>query len=307
MLWNWGYASYSNPYYVAAPAGSTVVYDYSQPIQVAAADESGQYPTDQVSEPAMDKFDQAREAFRNQDYDGAMQLVNESLKEMPNDAVLHEFRALILFAQGKYDEAAGVIYAVLSAGPGWDWTTLSGMYANVDTYTQQLRDLEAYRNEHPDQANIRFLLAYHYITCGHTDAAVKELRKIVQLNPDDQLSKQLLDGMTSKDEPPQEAEPPETKPQPEGAKLEGTWKAERGDDRFELKLGGDGNFLWSYTHDGKTDTFKGTYTEGKGVLTLVPEDGGSAMVANLSWDGSDAFNFRMTGSPPNDPGLNFAK
>ena len=50
-------------------------------------------------------------------------------------ATLHEFLALVFFAQGKYDQAAAPLYAVLSVGPGWDWTTLSGMYPDVDTYT----------------------------------------------------------------------------------------------------------------------------------------------------------------------------
>ena len=42
---------------------------------------------------------------------------------MPNDASLHEFRALVLFALGQYEQAAATLYAVLSNGPGWDWTT----------------------------------------------------------------------------------------------------------------------------------------------------------------------------------------
>ena len=47
---------------------------------------------------------------------------------MPNDPTLHEFRALVLFAQGQYDAAAATLYPVLNAGPGWDWTTLVGLY-----------------------------------------------------------------------------------------------------------------------------------------------------------------------------------
>ncbi|TWU14379.1 Tetratricopeptide repeat protein [Symmachiella macrocystis] len=258
----------------------------------------------------MDEFDQAREAFKQMDYERALQLVNSSLKEMPNDAVLHEFRGLILFAMGDYDQAAGVIYAVLSAGPGWDWTTLSGLYADPATYTAQLRKLEEYRNSHPDSANVRFLLAYEYITCGHNEAAVKELKKVVELNPDDQLSAQLLAGMTEGsdgEDPPAEVEPPPSKPQPEGATVDGKWQAARGDDRFDLDLAKDGKFTWVYTSQGKTDKFSGTYTAGNGILTLVPSDGGGAMVGDMSWDGPEGFNFRMTGGAPNDPGLNFKK
>jgi hypothetical protein len=31
---------------------------------------------------------------------------------------------------------------VLSVGPGWDWTTLIGLYPSIDVYTTQLRALE---------------------------------------------------------------------------------------------------------------------------------------------------------------------
>ena len=51
--------------------------------------------------------------------------VNQAIAKKPNDPVLHEFRALILFATKEYKASAAVVYAVLSMGPGWDWATLS--------------------------------------------------------------------------------------------------------------------------------------------------------------------------------------
>jgi len=117
-IFNSGYASYSNPYYVQSSVNSTTVYDYSQPLDVPPVDEDGNVPEDAVSDPAMEKFDQARAAFKQQNYDQALSLVDEALKDMPNDAVLHEFRGLILFAVGRYSEAAAAIYAVLSVGAG---------------------------------------------------------------------------------------------------------------------------------------------------------------------------------------------
>ena len=53
-------------------------------------------------------------------------------------AVANCLSASLLFALQKYPESAAAIYAVLSAGPGWDWTTMSGLYPNVNVYTQQL-------------------------------------------------------------------------------------------------------------------------------------------------------------------------
>ena len=78
---------------------------------------------------------------------------------LPDDPVLHEFRGLALFALRRYDEAAAVVYAVLSAGPGWNWATLVGLYPSVDAYTDQLRALEEYVKQDPTAAAPQFLLA----------------------------------------------------------------------------------------------------------------------------------------------------
>ena len=205
-FYNWGYASYANPYYAEAAVAQPIVieqtvaggepqtvsvpasaYDYSQPIDTQSAP-----PPAEVADPAVAKFDSARAAFGTGDYAGALQLTDEALKVLPNDATLHEFRALVLFAVGKYDLAAGPLYAVLSVGPGWDWTTMAGLYPNIDVYTSQLRKLEAFVWANPKSTAGRFVLAYHYLTQGHTDAAVGQLKQVVALAPQDTLSAQLV-------------------------------------------------------------------------------------------------------------------
>ena len=89
-------------------------------------------------------FDAGRASFQQGNYTDALQQADAALAKLPNDTTLHEFRALCLFALGRYDEAAAALYAVLSVGPGWDWTTLIGLYPDVDVYTAQLRALEDY-------------------------------------------------------------------------------------------------------------------------------------------------------------------
>jgi tetratricopeptide (TPR) repeat protein len=106
--------------------------------------------------------------------------------------VLHEFRGLTLFAQGQYKDAATTLYAVLSAGPGWNWQTLSQFYPDTETYTRQLRALERAARNNPESANDRFLLAYHYLVMGHNDAAAKIFDQVHALLPNDQLTNQLL-------------------------------------------------------------------------------------------------------------------
>src|SRR5262249_33485513 len=106
----------------------------------------------------------------------------------PNDPILHEFRALVLFALKRYDEAAATAYAVLTAGPGWNWPTMVGLYPDVDTYNNQLHALESSVRQNPNAATTRFLLAYHYMVQGHKDAAGNEFQNVVKLEPKDQLS-----------------------------------------------------------------------------------------------------------------------
>jgi tetratricopeptide (TPR) repeat protein len=128
-------------------------------------------------------FDAARDSFKAGDYTRALDLTDQAIREMPNDAALHEFRALVLFALQRYDEAAAALYAVLAVGPGWDWATLSGLYPSVAVYTQQLRALENYCSQNTGSAPARLVLAYHYLTQGHTLAALAQLKQVATLQP----------------------------------------------------------------------------------------------------------------------------
>jgi Tetratricopeptide repeat len=216
--------AYDNPYYAAPPSTVDVpeALNYSSPIPVPTGDDAASaYPTapsddiaaedsgDQVSSEtstqsedptvraANELFDAAREAFKRGDYATAQADVEKAIEQLPSDAVLHEFRALTLFAQGQYSEAAAALYAVLAAGPGWDWATMSSLYPDVSVYAQQLRALEDYDRQHPTAGDARFLLAYHYLVLGYKDEAVKQLREVVRLTPNDKLSAALLKALTS--------------------------------------------------------------------------------------------------------------
>ena len=192
--WSWGYWPYYNPYYAGPIVDGGATIDYSQPIVVAqaAAAPAGVPAGLTAEEQATPLFDAARNAFMQGDYKTALAQVDQAIAQVPNDTVLHEFRGLALFALGRYKEAAAADYAVLSAGPGWDWTTLSALYPDVEVYTAQLRALEQYAKSHPAASEARFLLAENYLTCGYTDAAAAQLKEVVRLNPKDQLSAQLL-------------------------------------------------------------------------------------------------------------------
>ena len=145
IAYGWGYSGYSNPYY---SDGGAYGYDYSQPMAVyedsstattaiPALDASTTYPPSQPqpTDEGLVAFEESRTAFRSGDYTTALSKLDTTLKTMPNDTVVHEFRSLVLFALKKYPESAAAIYAVLSTGPGWDWTTMVSLYTSVESYT----------------------------------------------------------------------------------------------------------------------------------------------------------------------------
>jgi tetratricopeptide (TPR) repeat protein len=304
--WSWGYWPYYNPYCGEPLVVNETTIDYSQPIALAASDSAEPANSDQ----AMTMFASARQSFYDQQYPAALDADEKALSLAPSDPVMNEFRGVSLFALKKYKEAAGVVYAVLSAGPGWDWATMNALYPNVGVYTAQLRALEDFVKANPDDAAAHFLLAYHYLVCSHSDAAARQLKEVVKLNSQDSLSAQLLEGLTEKEPPvpPQNAPSEKTAAKPiEAATLVGNWKASRSDgSNFDLSLTADGNFTWKFTQKGKTQQFAGPYTVADNLL-ILKQNGNPVMVGQVTSLADNKFNFKLPGENPSDPGLTFGK
>jgi len=213
--------AYFNPYFVTPVADVPAYLDYAVPLPAVPAVEDAlalppdpdeltdldvppPAPVEGLAADAERLLDDARAAFRAGDYPKALELVDAAIKVTPSDPTLHEFRALTLFAQGNYQDAAATLYAVLTAGPGWDWATMRDLYPDVATYTAQFRALERFVADNPNAAYGHFLLAYHYLVTENRDAAIRELRETVRLQPDDKLSAALLASLTN---PPAVADP----------------------------------------------------------------------------------------------------
>ena len=154
------------------PAATTVVYDYSQPINVADAP-----PDAAVADSTEQVFSAARDSFKAGDYQRALDLADQVLKQTPNVAVVHEFRALALFALKRYDEAAAVDYAVLSAGPGLELVDARRTLSRRRHLHQPAPGPGGVRRGQPNSSSARFLLAYHYMVEGHNDAGRGAVRE----------------------------------------------------------------------------------------------------------------------------------
>lgn len=317
QIYNSGYLGYSNPYYNSS-YGSYGNYSYSQPIPVYYNSSQVVVSTDPTT--ADEVLNNADAAFQQNDFATALDITNKGLVQFPDDSVLHEFRALVLFARQDYGQAAATIHSVLAVGPGWDWTTLSSMYGDVTVYTEQLRTLEAFTKTNPLDAASQFLLSYHYLSCGHNDAAARHLKQVVKLMPNDRVASDMLKMISAPEaaiagdpaqQPtrPTQAEPTRPAPQPVAPEtLVGNWKAGRPDgSKFNLILTKDSQFTWSYAQKSQpAQDFGGTYTVEGNVLALERKDGGS-LIAEVTPGGDAKFNFKLVGAPADDTGLDFSR
>jgi tetratricopeptide (TPR) repeat protein len=313
MAYNSGYLGYSNPYYNGSFGG----YNYTQPIPVPY----GVSPMAVHAEenPADAALNAAVAAFKQNDYDAALDIINKAIAQYPTDSVLHEFRGLVLFARGDFQQAAATIHSVLAVGPGWDWTTLASMYANVAIYSDQFRALESYVRANPQDGASRFLLGYHYMTGGHTDAAARQFQKVVALVPGDRVARDILkmilapETEAGQQPAPQSAVETEPAANPAAAPVDptmlaGTWKAAREDgSNFELILTKEATFTWKFSSKQQpAQELSGTYTVEGNVLALERKEGGS-LIGEVAPGGAKKFNFRLVGAPPEDKGLDFSR
>ena len=321
--WGWGYGNYVNPYYSAIPASvvATSPYDYAQPVVVnnyvtndgdltdASTVQGGAATSDATATaaPADEAFDAALAAFKQGDYTAALAKCDKAVTLAPKDSVIHEVRALTLFALGRYPEAAATLNAVLAVAPGMDWTTLSSLYGSVDAYTAQLRKLEDFCRANPGSAAGYFVLAYHYLVGGHPDMAADALRVVVEKQPGDVVAKRLLEAI----DPPQAApdtggpaggtgtSPPaaEAGAGPE-TDLVGTWVATSGKDSVELSITEDSRFTWKATSANQPAVeLSGTIETARDAIALVSATAGT-MSGSVTSKGPDAFEFLLAGAPP---------
>jgi tetratricopeptide (TPR) repeat protein len=232
------------------------------------------------------------------------------LKQLPTDPVIHEVRAVTLFALGHYKSSAAALNSFLSSAPGMDWTTMSSLYGNADDYQAQLRALEQFCRANPNDPAAYFVLAYQYLVLGEKDAAVKALQVVTKNQPKDATAKRMLDALA----PPADSGTPSTPAPPTIAgadqpqtDLVGTWRASAGDSTIELKVTEDFQFTWTATQAGKTPiVLKGNLAADGDELALQTADQG-AMSGDVNSEGPDAWKFRLAGAPASDPGLQFKR
>jgi tetratricopeptide (TPR) repeat protein len=332
---DWLYGNYANPYYntlmATVPAMMSGAYNYRQPIKPAG--DSFNPPADATDERLDEQLiATARHAFKAGDYAKALDLTDRVIKDKPDQPDVHQFRALCLFALKQYKEAAAVSYAVLSAGPAWSWSRLIGLYPDLDTYTGQVRALEAAVKAGPSDSAAHFLLAYHYMVQGHREAAASQYERVATMQPDDKLSASFAKAFRKVAERPQRApdqaaanevaaekpaqarqggvadRAPTEAPPPPPAALVGTWKASPAAGLgITLTLQADGEFTWEVDDKGKKQTVTGRAGFKDGTLALLQPEG-PPLVGQVTEKDVSTFLFAPPAGPDQKKaGLTFHK
>ena len=220
-----GYYPYCNSFYFGAygcPSPYTPFAPVYVPVPVPsyadenpyAVDNSVSFPADNgdytppsgTTDPAAvssESFDQQGEyAFRARDYMAANRDWQHAVVDDPSNGALAMKLALAMFAVGKYREAAGTTQQVLMLLPQENWgqavSDYKKLYANPKDYLDQLKSLAKAAADKPNDPALRFLLGFHYGYSGRVADAVRELNKLVQLEPKDQLGRKLRDLMADK-------------------------------------------------------------------------------------------------------------
>ena len=262
---------------------------------------------------------QAKDDFRFGDYDNALENLNEALGVTPNDTSLRQLKALGLFAQGRYDEASGLVKPLVDSGAAWDWNTMIAHYPSEDVYERQFRRLEHHVDTNPNLADPRFLLGYHYQVGGHLSAATmmfeQASRPAVATAPEP--PKPALKTPPRPAEPKKVSEatmaavasPPaieKTEPDP-APSLAGSWRSVTGDgDTITLEIGSDGKFSWEYEGAPPESMLSGDWALGDdGKLNLADKD--VPLSGSVEMEGVNTMRFVLDGTPEGDPGLVFER
>jgi tetratricopeptide (TPR) repeat protein len=150
---------------------------------------------------ATDFASQGDAEFKAGNYDAAIKAWQHALVDDPQNGALVLLIGQALFAQGKYDEAAGAVQQGMQLLPEEHWNVVVAHYEELygasGTYASQLRALEAAADK-ADGPALRFLLGYHYGYLGYPKEAVRELDKTLKLAPQDEVAAKLRSQFAAK-------------------------------------------------------------------------------------------------------------
>ena len=320
----WGYASYANPYYATETVAQPIVIEQTvvggEPQTVTVPAVSYDYSPAHRHAGAAPRAGRRRPG-RGEVRRGSRRVQATATTPRPSRTPTRRIKVAsercdsprvpgpgsVRASEVRASRGAALCRTLGRAGVGLD--DLVGLYPRADVYTAQLRELERIVTANPRSSAGRFVLAYHYLTQGHNDAAVGQFQQVQTLAPGDTLSAQLLKQLSPPEETPAPAatsSPPAPPGPAKQGNLAGRWTAKpNAETAIDLGIKEDGTFSWTVTTRGKPQVIAGDWSLTGSVLTLAQGNQGSALVGNITWQAEDRFQFRALGTTADDPGLLF--
>ncbi|MCZ6602631.1 MAG: tetratricopeptide repeat protein [Planctomycetota bacterium] len=188
------YRSYYYPYYYPYASYDRTDSSYSSPSETV--DPEVEWINQLIEAEEFEKA--ARALFRRGDYDLAAEFFKKAIYK-EGEAATVEMRlrlGVAYFAAGDTDMADVTLRAGLRRGIPTEPMDVESLYGNPEDFADQLEALKAKSEEDPEDVSARFTYAFLSLQRGDTGEARSALEVVTRLDPDDKVSRALLESIT---------------------------------------------------------------------------------------------------------------
>jgi len=144
--------------------------------------------------------------FDRGELDMSRQMIRESLSNNTNNMMSHVIHGDILFTEGKRDKAIAAYYQALEIAEGLNWQKVRANNAlAIAFYTnEKIKDAGSYLQKalliEPENTNTLFNLGYLSWKSGKNDEAILFLKKVIEINRDEELARYFVEIINHKPE-----------------------------------------------------------------------------------------------------------
>jgi len=199
------YHGWTTPYTdLISPLGNKLAGPYAPPGQLDLPEETKDAEQVESSRESNEFVRQGEDALKARDYRSAVRAWRHAVVDDPKNGTTIMMLAEALFAAGYYDEAAAAAQQAMMLLPEEKWreavSKFRGFYTDTQDYTDQLTKLEKAVEGYPNDSSLRFELGFQYANSNHLDLALRQLDKLLEMAPQDQVGRKLRDLINGKRE-----------------------------------------------------------------------------------------------------------
>jgi len=180
-----------------SPLGNKLARTHAPPAQLDLPEETKEAEQVESSGESNEFVRQGEDALKARDYRSAVRAWRHAVVDDPRNGTTVMMLAQALFAAGEYDEAAAAAQQAMRLLPEAKWreavSKFREFYTNTQDYSAQLSELEKAVERYPNDPSLRFELGFQYAYSGYPDLALRQLDKLLELVPQDQVGRQLRD------------------------------------------------------------------------------------------------------------------